>query len=82
SAAEGREPVIACFSAFFQIQRYGVLAPGLAAGAANRDDKSEKQFSIPIWLRKELCCFLNCINSTALSKPDSSGSSPAMTESA
>ncbi|MEO1115976.1 MAG: hypothetical protein AAFY05_26780, partial [Pseudomonadota bacterium] len=65
-----------CFSAFFQLQLYGVLAPGLAARAANRDDKPEKQFSIPTWLRKELCRILNCISSTALSKPDSSGHHP------
>jgi len=37
-----------------------------AARAANRDDKPVKKFSIPTWLRNELCCFLNCISSTAL----------------
>jgi len=38
SAAEGRDPVIACPAVFFHRPPRGVLDPGLAADASNRDD--------------------------------------------
>ena len=55
------------------IQPLGVLVPGLAAYAANRDDKSRKQFRIPIWRRTEIYGFLNDVSSIVFPKPDSSG---------
>ncbi|MEM8704501.1 MAG: hypothetical protein AAGF82_22010, partial [Pseudomonadota bacterium] len=57
----------------------GVLVPGLAAVAAKPDDKKGKPVCIPNWHRKEFLRFSKRISSTELSKPDSSGSRPAMT---
>jgi len=51
SEAKGRDPVNSCLIAFFSRRRRGILGPGLAAYAANRDDKSGQLARATTWRR-------------------------------